>query len=659
MEHKCELLAPAGGMKQLKAAVENGADAVYLGGRLFNARMNADNFGYREMREAIAYAHLRGVKIHVTLNTLLTDEELPQALEYAAELYRQGADALIVQDLGLARLIRRYLPGLPLHLSTQGTVYNASGVRAAAALGFSRAVLARELSLQEIAEITAEKACEIEVFCHGALCICYSGQCQLSRAIGGRSGNRGQCAQPCRLPYRNEKGEAGYWLSPKDLCTIDYLPQLVDAGVDSLKIEGRMKSAEYVAVVTSIYRKYLDMCYQKGAYHVSRRDRETLAQVFNRGGFTSGYLAGDPGADLLSGELPKHQGIYVGKVIAPRGRGLVDIETDRGIVQGDGVEIHARRMTGNVITFVQQLGKGRQRIGDIRGRVAPGDKVYRITDSVLMRAARSTFEGDGQRKSIVDMTFIMKTDTAPLLRLICGDQRAEVSGSRLPQQARTRALDEELVRRQLQKTGGTAFKAGKIKTVLDGGLSLPASELNHLRRAGLKALESEMLRERRTGRIPHIECGPLHFECGTPEGILRLPPVTRGELDRKIADRLKAGKDIPGEILVENLGWIRELRQAGAAVYGGAGLNVYNSEAKRAVESLCAVCTEPSREAMAEADLLMVTEHPVKAKRLTDRMGQEYEVHRGRYGDQTYIIKAGTRVPEALKEASKKPSEKS
>ena len=198
---RCELLAPAGGTEQLIAAVENGADAVYLGGRMFNARANAGNFSDEEMREAIDFAHRRNVKIHVTMNTLLKDEELEEALSYAAFLYEAGADALIIQDLGLAGLIRQFMPDLPLHFSTQGTVTDLRGVEAAARLGFDRVVLARELSLAEIREICAGTETEIEIFAHGALCVCYSGQCQLSRYFGGRSGNRGACAQPCRLPY--------------------------------------------------------------------------------------------------------------------------------------------------------------------------------------------------------------------------------------------------------------------------------------------------------------------------------------------------------------------------------------------------------------------------------------------------------------------------
>ncbi len=411
----CELLAPAGGPKQYIAAVENGADAIYLGGKSFNARMNADNFSDKEIEAAIDYGHLRGVKSFVTMNTLLRDEELADALEYAAFLYKIGADAVILQDLGLGYIIKQKLPDLPLHLSTQGSIYNRAGVEAAAALGYDRVVLARELSLPEIKE-----ACqggldgnypEIEVFVHGALCMCYSGQCHLSRYIGGRSGNRGGCAQPCRLPYQyldsrgyGTKGVPSHPLSTKDLCLIEELGQLKEAGVTSLKIEGRMKSAEYVAVVTSIYRKYLDLYESEGSYTVSRTDWNKLEQIFNRGQFTQAYFYGDPGADLMCAGLPKHQGIKIGRVMSQSaGLGardldtikankanklnqpsksrdlakalLVDVMLDQGqeISMGDGIEIHGKTMTGNVVTYLERINSGRVRVGDIKDKVDKGD----------------------------------------------------------------------------------------------------------------------------------------------------------------------------------------------------------------------------------------------------------------------------------------------
>ena len=280
---KPELLVPAGSMEPLIAAVENGADAVYVGGRLFNARMNAGNFDDERMQQALDYAHARGVKVFVTMNTLIFDEEMEEAVEYAGFLYRAGVDALIVQDLGLGRRIHEELPDFPLHLSTQGTACDAEAVALAKELGYERVVLSRELSLAEMEAACRDGGLDIEVFVHGALCICYSGQCQMSRFYGGRSGNRGACAQPCRLPYEgvdeNGKKISGHLLSPKDLCLVDRLGELIEAGVYSFKIEGRMKSPEYVAVVTRIYRKYIDEYMEKGSYHVTPEDRRELRQI--------------------------------------------------------------------------------------------------------------------------------------------------------------------------------------------------------------------------------------------------------------------------------------------------------------------------------------------------------------------------------------------
>ena len=264
-----ELLSPVGGKAHLIAAVNNGADAVYMGGMAFNARIFADNFSDEELPEAVRYAHMHGVKVYMTLNTLVRDDELVRAFEYANYIYGIGVDALIVQDIGLARMLHKYIPELPLHLSTQGTLYNVEAMGLAKDLGFCRVVPARELSLEEIKmlvsegrEISPDAPVEVEVFVHGALCMCYSGQCQMSRMMGrgsGRTGNRGTCAQPCRQAYTDDHGRTYYALSPKDLCQIQNIPDLVSAGVSSFKIEGRIKSPEYVATVTRIYRKYIDV----------------------------------------------------------------------------------------------------------------------------------------------------------------------------------------------------------------------------------------------------------------------------------------------------------------------------------------------------------------------------------------------------------------
>lgn len=286
-----ELLAPAGNFECLKAAVQSGADAVYFGADKLNARQNSDNFGKEELAKAIEYAKLRNVKTHLTLNILIQNSEFEEAIELVDFAYKMGIDAVIVQDLGLAKKIIELFPKLEVHGSTQMTTYNVNGVKELEEIGLNRVVLARELSIDEIKNICRNCNADIEIFVHGALCICYSGQCLMSSIIGGRSGNRGKCAGTCRLPYsllnNDKKIESGYLLSSKDVCTLDILPELINSGVKSLKIEGRMKSPEYVAIVASIYRKYIDLANSNKPYIVDNEDKEKLLQIFNRGGFST------------------------------------------------------------------------------------------------------------------------------------------------------------------------------------------------------------------------------------------------------------------------------------------------------------------------------------------------------------------------------------
>ena len=288
-----ELLAPAGSMDSLKAAVQNGANAVYLGVGAFNARQSAKNFTPQTLSEAVKYCHIRGVKVHLALNTLVSDREMGELCELIRHAATAGVDAFIVQDLGVIQQCRKIAPHIPLHGSTQLTVHNLDGVKLCAAWGMTRVVLSRELSREEIRYICANSPIEIEVFAHGALCMCYSGQCYLSAMIGGRSGNRGRCAQPCRQSYGYGRWENKYPLSLKDNCLVDYLKELEEMGVASLKLEGRMKRAEYVATVTSVYRKAID----EG--EVTRVMKDQLMTAFNRDGFTDGYYLKELGPQMF------------------------------------------------------------------------------------------------------------------------------------------------------------------------------------------------------------------------------------------------------------------------------------------------------------------------------------------------------------------------
>lgn len=343
-----ELLSPVGDFDCLKAAVQNGADSVYFGGSLFNARASADNFDSDGLNQAIKYCKLRNVKTNLTLNTLIKNDELDSAVNLAKTAYSLGIDAIIIQDLGLAKLLIKNIPNLPIHASTQMSVHNLEGVTTLQNLGFKRVVLSRELSADEITYICKNCEVEIEAFVHGALCVSYSGQCLASSMIGGRSGNRGKCAQPCRLPYTLlEKStnnlaqlDSGYLLSTKDLCSLEFLPKLINAGVTCFKIEGRLKSPEYVATVTRIYRKYIDMVLENKEYIIDENDKKDLMQVFNRGGFSSGHLANTPNKGLIYSKKQNNMGIPLGSINNyNQNKGYITLKLADNISIGDSISI--------------------------------------------------------------------------------------------------------------------------------------------------------------------------------------------------------------------------------------------------------------------------------------------------------------------------------
>ncbi len=377
-----ELLSPVGNFDHLIAAVQNGADAVYLGANNFNARANAQNFDKNELKNAIRYARKRGVDVHLALNTLLFNNEIKEALTLAKFAYECGITAIIVQDIGLAVKLIKYFPDLPIHASTQMTISNQYGVQLMEKLGLKRVVLARELSLEEIANIRKNTNLELECFGHGALCVAYSGQCLFSSMVGKRSGNRGLCAGPCRLHYNLLKNgnnkESGYLLSPKDICTLQILPQLIDCGIDSLKIEGRKKSYEYVSIVTKIYRKYIDLAKDKTKpYQVQDEDLKQLLQIYNRGGMGTGYF--ENRQNIVYPEKPNHLGIYVGKVkaIFPK-KNQVALDLTEKIAMGDVISINENT------SYISQIIHG-DTVGEIKNikNIKIGDKVYRIVSHSL------------------------------------------------------------------------------------------------------------------------------------------------------------------------------------------------------------------------------------------------------------------------------------
>ncbi len=448
---RAELLAPAGSFESMKAAVAAGADAVYIGGSRFGARAYADNLDEERMLEAIDYAHLYGVSLYMTVNTLMKEEELEELFEYLNPYYERGLDGVIVQDIGVFSYIRSRFPCLPVHCSTQMTVTGAYGAKMLKRLGASRVVMAREVSLEEIKGIHREVPIEIEAFVHGALCYCYSGQCLLSSLIGGRSGNRGRCAQPCRLPYDWEgaaslpKGKKdSYILSMKDLCTLDLLPDLLEAGIYSLKIEGRMKGPRYTAGVVKTYRKYVDLYFEKGrqGYRVDPWDRRLLLDLFDRGGFTEGYYKRHNGPDMMARkEKPAFR-------------------------------------------------QGNQELFDQLDRLyVNAEKKIPVKGQLTVKEGKKT---------------VLK------LRLSGREDEAVLSVGAAAQKARNQPATEECLAKQMRKTGNTQFVFEDLEVNLEGQAFVPVKQLNELRRQGLECLREAVLKPyRRSNAIMPPSDGEL------------------------------------------------------------------------------------------------------------------------------------------------------
>ena len=503
MDKQVELLSPAGSWDALVAAVQNGADAIYMGGTKFNARRMADNFDNDKLKEAIDYAHLYGVKIYITINILIKEKELDDLRSFLPLLEEYSVDGVIIQDLGAIRIIAQEYPKLSLHASTQMTVHQLEGVQVLENMGFSRVVPARELTLEEIRHITQNSQVEVETFIHGALCVSYSGQCLMSSILGGRSGNRGMCAQPCRLPYTLNKGEANgkgkpkYQISMKDLSSIDFLDDIIAAGVTSFKIEGRMKRAEYVAVVTREYRKALDIMLKDGHYLPNKTVDKELQQIFNRGGFTKGYYYGTDHRNLFAQEKPNHWGIYLGKVTGTD-KNIVWIELDDDIEVGDGIEYWVEEGSSKGQTVSSLIINGRNIEKGVKGqvvgikssiRIESGTYVYRTSKASQLKLAESSYSNIYKRKIPVKAVAELKMDGKPALTL--WDQEGNQGRTTLKYQiqpAIKRALNEDEITIQLNKLGDTPFIIESLTVNMDEGIFLPVSVLNQLRREAVQDL---------------------------------------------------------------------------------------------------------------------------------------------------------------------------
>lgn len=525
-----ELLAPVGSMDALKAAVNAGADAVYLSGKNFGARYYANNFNQEQLEEALNYAHLRNKRVYITVNTLVFDDELEQVADYLFWLYKIGADAVILQDVGVASICRELVPDLDMHASTQMTINNLEGVKWAAEFGFKRVVLARELNLKEVEEIVekTEGKIELEIFAHGALCYCYSGQCLLSSVIGGRSGNRGRCAQPCRKPFQllqvnmDKYGKftsstpiptnESYLLSTKDLALYPELDKISNIPLASLKIEGRMRSPEYVALVVSIYRKALDELV-KDHWSPDEMEYSKLKLAFNRG-FTSGHLLETRKESVMGWETPGNRGLYLGKVVPDNKRNQrekkkpnpkiavkIDLNLpDFMLEKGDGVVFTAsgRDRYGMAIEQEPEYLNPHKLLLNTKKQIQPGMKVYLTRDVSLSREAKNIIKGSGEGPGIpLDITMAWDQNT-PIL----GGKFTRKDGKEFNfkyradfkmETARKTPISKEQISSQLKKTGGTPFVARYVKIDYPGNLFIPLGKLNSFRREFIEKAESELL----------------------------------------------------------------------------------------------------------------------------------------------------------------------
>lgn len=623
--HKPEILAPAGSFDALRAAVWGKADAVYLGTQSFNARARAQNFSAEELARAIEFAHRAGVRVYVTVNTLIRQDELPEAMELLFGLYNLGVDAVIIQDLGLARAARRYLPALELHASTQCTVSSLESARTMAELGFARVVLARELSLGQISAISQAGVIPVEIFLHGALCAAYSGQCLYSSLAGGRSGNRGQCAQSCRLPARLQvSGRSGYIQSTRDLNLLAHLPKLLGLNAAAWKIEGRARSADYVAEVVSIYRRALDQCLANPlAYRPQPEEEERLAQAFNRK-FTPGLILGGRASRFYNRERPNNHGLVAGRVRGLQGREAL-VELSRDLARGDLVEFAAGG--GEQLLRADGAKGSTLRIG-APGEQAPavGETLLRLHDNRRAAVLREGYQRHEPPLQGITM-FLEGAVGAPLcLTAEAGGQKIRVCSDQVASAALSRPLTAADVSRQLAKLGeSSVFYATGISCDLAGDIHFPVAGLNDLRRRAVVGLTRLLWGQpcpqpmvaysapatqdtgKADSRLGAVVADAAEAKaaaragadwlvlggewCETPLAErLILYSSLRGEVDRPLVLRLPrimhteeeeevlAAVEPDWEVMSSSPGMLRRASEMGITVRADSGLNVFNCE---------------------------------------------------------------------------------
>ncbi len=627
-----EILAPAGNAEALDRAWAAGADAVYLGYSAFSARSGAGNFNREQLEEAIRFAHLHRMRVYVTVNTLVKDAELAGVEELLGLLRDLHADGVLVQDAGIVRLARKHFPELRLHASTQMAIHNASGVRWCRDMGFRRVVLARECSLEEIRRC-AEVGPEIEVFCHGAQCVAVSGLCLFSSMVGGRSGNRGRCAQPCRMVYRFD-GRAGTWLSPRDICLRDDLPALSGTGAVSLKIEGRLKRPEYVAVVTNSYRRAMDAADRNEFHPADEAEKENLRQIFSRGDFMRGYAFGCQDAGFIRPDGAGHQGVEIGRVEAAAG-GMVRVRVTCDLHNGDGIRLGEPRPdsrdTGDMVYAGKDTRRGGIAVIRMRPglRAAEGEKVFRLTDAAQLEEARAL------QGRPISVSMKLRAMPGEPMTLTAGDGEIEVCvRAKAAERAASRPASAEELEERLRKTGGTAFEADEVLVETENAF-VPVSVLNALRREALEKLAEARIKawekadsftaqgsaEKKTAGVPEkipevIVRTEDQAEAAREEGFrpawypedfrpeamehlasvmargewLRLPDVCTDEVLESLRAWAEAHRDTLGGVV---LGTIGQLGAEWPVPYGaGSGIPVMNREAAALLrEAGCAFVT--------------------------------------------------------------------
>ena len=645
-----ELLAPAGSFDSLVSAISHGADAVYAGGSKYSARSSAENFTIEKLREATEYCHVRGKKLYLAVNTLILDKEIDGFLEYIDQVVTASPDALIIQDAGMAHRIKQIYPNLPLHASTQMSLHNTYGVEWASDIGFKRVVLARETPLDDIKTICSHGKAETEVFVHGALCISFSGQCLLSSMAGQRSGNRGKCAQPCRLPYSVTSGnttlDSGYCLSPKDLCTLPYLGELVDAGITSLKIEGRLKRPEYVASVVSQYRTALDALADGENFDVAYAEKE-MAKIFNRGGFTRGYyqfsglqdaklpLSPNQAASVIFSKKPNHCGILCGKIVFV-GNGRVEVAFSENVPKASDISIGSE-----VIRTSCDYSQGSKASFKLSANKA--EDVYLLNDSIsLAKWAKNGTHGTVKLAAEVTV----KKNILPSLTVSDGVHSVTVLGDDIAEEAQGKGTPEQDLISKLMKTGNTPFEFERITVDTDNSF-LRVSSINALRRKALDAIYAERLSansklytkaQSPTAHTPSTSAAapeiavevrtvsmlsalapyanklyysPLTYSCETLDQALKvcpanklylvLPPVMT-ERDFEFLDsELSEYFPLLGGAVVCNAGQAFYARKRFKTVVGDYQLNIINKESLMLYSQICDRITVSSEATLSQA----------------------------------------------------------